>query len=92
LNTVLAKVFIIENLNEYNNKNGEIMSKIWDILQVFFGLLLVWVLVAIEVSVLWVSDWLTSVGSPWLAPLTVVGYLVLVLVILQLVKALTRVD
>ncbi|MEE9410305.1 MAG: hypothetical protein V3V41_05195 [Candidatus Heimdallarchaeota archaeon] len=65
------------------------MGKIWDILQVIFGLLLAWVFVDISTGILWVSGWLDSLASDWLGYFAVIGYIIVVLVILQLVKALT---
>lgn len=66
------------------------MSKVWSILQAVFGLLLVWVLLAVEVSMLWVADWLTSIDTTgWLAPMSVVAYLAALIFIFEFVKALT---
>lgn len=66
------------------------MGKIWSILQAVFGLLLVWVLLAIEVSMLWVADWLNSIDTTgWLAPMAVVAYLAALIFIFEFVKGIT---
>ncbi|MCG3216502.1 MAG: hypothetical protein KAS63_07255 [Candidatus Heimdallarchaeota archaeon] len=66
------------------------MGKIWDILQVIFGLLLAWVLVDIATGFLWVAGFLGGLTlGGFLGPFAVIGYIIVVLVILQLIKALT---
>ena len=66
------------------------MGKVWSILQAVFGLLLVWVLLATEVSMLWVADWLGSVDTTgWLAPFSVIAYLAALIFIFEFIKGLT---
>ena len=95
MNTVLAKVFIIETSNEHTNKKGEIMGKIWDILQVIFGLLGVWLILDMSLEglsfTLWVNGFFVGLGG-WLGPFAILAYIIAVIVILQLIKALLRDD
>ena len=65
------------------------MSKVWSILQAVFGLLLVWVLLDTQVSILWVAGFLTALAIDWLLPLAVIAYLALLIFIFEFVKGLT---
>ena len=67
------------------------MGKIWDILQVIFGLLLVWVVLDHSIDLLWIDGFFSGL-SVWLQPFALMAYLIAVLLILQLVKALLRDD
>ena len=91
MNTVLAKVFIIETSKQLTNKKGENMGKIWDILQVIFGLLGIWLILDMSIDLLWVNGFFVGLGG-WLGPFAILGYILAVIVILQLVKALLRED
>ena len=66
------------------------MGKIWDILQFIFGLLIVWVILAMEESILWVADWFNNMNIMFLGPWAIVCYLIVIIGIFQLVKAFTR--
>ena len=69
------------------------MGKIWDILQVIFGLLLVWVFLDMALDMLWINGYFgTTLGIDALAPFALVAYLIAILAILQLVKTLLRDD
>ncbi len=89
---MIAKVFIIETSKEHTNKKGEIMGKIWDILQVVFGLLGVWLVLDMSLDLLWVNGFFSGQASGWLGPFAILAYLLVIIVILQLVKALLRDD
>lgn len=67
------------------------MGKIWDILQVIFGLLGVWLILDMSIDLLWVYGFFYGLGG-WLGPFAILAYIIAVIVILQLIKALLRED
>lgn len=67
------------------------MGKIWDILQVIFGLLGIWLILDMSIDLLWVNGFFVGLGG-WLGPFAILAYILAVIVILQLVKALLRED
>ncbi len=85
----LQRFLLLKTSKEYNKTKGENMGKIWDILQVVFGLLGVWLILDMSIDLLWVYGFFDSQGG-WLGPFAILAYIVVVIVILQLVKTILR--
>jgi len=68
--------------------------RIWSAFQTIFLFLAAWIqidsgLVAGNASFnLWIAKWLNSLGTPWFSATTAVGWLILVIALLQLIKSI----